>query len=100
MTDLNTSKQSLALVREEIDKIDQALIDLLRQRSECVEKIAKIKCEGKLSIYDSERENKILEEKTQNNPTLYQSVDLANIFHAILRAGLNQQLLYRSEHED
>jgi len=99
---MSTKKASsdLQAIRKEIDRIDSSIIDLLRERSECVEKVAVVKCEHKLPIYDSKRENEILDEITQSNPTLYQNVDLANIFHAILRAGLNQQLLYRSEHEE
>ncbi|MCW8879304.1 MAG: chorismate mutase [Kangiellaceae bacterium] len=87
-------------IRSNIDKIDKQLIELLRQRSLCVQEIAEIKCQNQLPIYDGNREKRILEEKTSNNPTKYQAVDLANIFHAIMRAGLNQQLLYRSEHEE
>lgn len=92
--------QQLAEIRTQIDGIDKSLIDLLGQRSNCVDVIAKIKCENKISIYDSGRENSILDKITSNNSTKYQAVDMANIFHSILRAGLNQQLLYRSEHED
>ena len=101
MSDLDCSdNKDLSSVRESIDKIDKQLIDLLRQRSECVEQIAIYKCEHKLSIYDATRENKILDKITKENPSCYQAVDMANIFHAIMRAGLNQQLLYRSEHEE
>ncbi|TQV77154.1 chorismate mutase [Aliikangiella marina] len=96
----NNTHSDLDELRKAIDRIDEKLINLLTQRSNCVEKIAEIKCHSKVSIYDSERENKILQAVTENNPTKYQSVDMANIFHAILRAGLNQQLLYRSEHID
>lgn len=96
----NITKEDLSSVRQTIDQIDEQLINLLKQRSECVEKIAEYKCINKLSIYDAARENRILEKVTKNNPTRYQSVDMANIFNAILRAGLNQQLLYRSEHEE
>ena len=92
--------QDLSMVRQEIDLIDKQLIELLRQRSECVEQIAKYKCQHKLSIYDATRENRILDKITKENPSQYQSVDMANIFHAIMRAGLNQQLLYRAEHEE
>jgi chorismate mutase / prephenate dehydratase len=96
----NLDPQDLSEVRQTIDSIDKQLIELLRQRSECVEKIAIFKCEHKLSIYDAVRENKILDKITKENPSQYQAVDMANIFHAIMRAGLNQQLLYRSEHEE
>ncbi len=99
---MKTEQSAILLkeIRQDIDRIDNQLIELLKQRSECVERVAKIKCENQLPIYDSKRENEILDEITHNNPTKYQNVDLANIFHTILRAGLNQQLLYRSEHED
>jgi|GEM_PF-3182197 len=101
MSEVDSShQQHLSDVRQKIDDIDSQIIDLLAQRSECVEQIAAIKCREKLSIYDSGRENLIIEKVTQDNPTRYQAVDMASIFHAILRAGLNQQLLYRSEHEE
>ena len=87
-------------VRQTIDDIDAQIIQLLSERSNCVKQIAIYKCENKLSIYDAERENKILDKITRENPSQYQAVDMANIFHAIMRAGLNQQLLYRSEHEE
>jgi len=91
--------QTLIEARNSIDLIDRKLIELLKQRSLCVEQIAAYKCEHKISIYDATRENKILDKITLENPSQYQSVDMANIFHAIMRAGLNQQLLYRAEHE-
>lgn len=101
MSDLkNLDSHDLLKLRESIDSIDKQLIELLKQRSECVEQIAIYKCKHKISIYDAARENKILDKITKENPSLYQAVDMANIFHSILRAGLNQQLLYRSEHED
>ncbi len=92
--------KDLSEIRQNIDAIDAKLIELLTQRSQCVEKIADIKCKHKVSIYDSNRENRIIEKVTTDNPSSYQAVDMANIFHSILRAGLNQQLLYRSEHEE
>ncbi|TQV84414.1 chorismate mutase [Aliikangiella coralliicola] len=100
MSQVESSNDSeLFDVRREIDQIDEKIIQLLTLRSKCVEQIAEIKCRQNLSIYDSSRENNIIEKFTRDNPTHYQSVDMANIFHAILRAGLNQQLLYRAEHE-
>ena len=87
-------------IRQRIDKVDSQLIKFLTKRSELVEVVASIKCHQNLPIYDNARENKIIEKVTVNNPTRYQAVDMASIFHAILRAGLNQQLLFRSEHKE
>ncbi|MDH5432904.1 MAG: chorismate mutase [Gammaproteobacteria bacterium] len=92
--------EQLANIRLSIDKIDESIVELLKQRSECVKQIAIIKCSSGQAIYDQSREATILDNIVKNNPTNYQSVDLANIFHAILRAGLNQQLLFRSELKD
>lgn len=100
MPNSQSAQIQLVQLREMIDQVDKQLLDLLTHRSDCVEKIAAIKCQHKLPIYDGVRENRIIEKMTQDNPTRYQSVDLANIFHSILRAGLNQQLLYRAEHEE
>jgi chorismate mutase len=87
----------LESLRWEIDTIDDQIIDLLKQRAESVESIARVKCRHQLAIYDGEREKRILEKVLSNNQTKYQAVDMASIFHAILRASLNQQLLYRSD---
>ncbi len=93
-------KSDLSQSRCRIDEIDQQIITLLTQRSACVNEIAGIKYQHKMPIYDSERETKIIEKISAYNPTGYHDVDMATIFHAILRAGLNQQLLYRSAHEE
>ena len=89
----------LAALREQIDTIDKQILELLTQRSACVQQIAQEKCEHKRPIYDAQREAGIIRRIVGNNPTQYQDVDLENIHHMILRAGLNQQLLYRSEQE-
>jgi chorismate mutase len=99
MNQKTLSDSDLETARQEIDAIDSQITELLKLRSEWVQQIAIYKCQNKISIYDASRENKILDKITQQNPSLYQAVDMANIFHAIMRAGLNQQLLYRSEHE-
>jgi len=86
-------------LRAEIDKVDDQLLRLLAARSRLVQKVAEAKCKQNLAIYDGNREAEIINRLVSNNPTFYQDVDLENIFHTILRAGLNQQLLYRSEQE-
>ena len=91
--------KDLTELRCEIDKLDHEILNLLAQRSETVQKIGSLKLSHKISAYDNDREIEIIEKVAQNNPTEYQAIDLANIFHAILRASLNLQLLNQSEYK-
>ncbi len=91
---MNASIEPLRLT---IDEIDQHLVELLARRSVCVKQISEIKKQNKLAIYDEKRERGIIDRFKHYNPTLYHQVDLINIFQAILRAGLHQQLIERTE---
>lgn len=90
-------KSNLQHTRQSIDIIDNKIIELLAERSTCVAVIAEIKNQQNLPAYDAEREKYIIDSICKNNPTHYQSTDMTKIFRAILRAGLNQQLLQHAD---
>jgi len=101
MSDMNDChRQYLQQARQSIDLIDKKLLQLLTERSVCIDNIAEIKRQKKLTIYDGQRENFIIDKVVQENPTHYHAIDIANIFHAIFRAGLHQQLIYRAQFEE
>ena len=52
---------SLKPIRDEIDKIDEQLIELFKQRMECSKKVAEYKLENGLPIFNAEREKDILD---------------------------------------
>ncbi len=53
--------QTLQKIRQEIDKIDKKIADLLKSRAEKSQKIALIKKNHRLKVTDKDREKKILE---------------------------------------
>lgn len=97
---INNIEEQFLYYRQSVDIIDENIIKLLAERSKCVAAIAEIKYQKNLSVFDAEREKHIIDQVFKDNPTLYQATDVAKIFRSILRAGVNQQLLYRADVED
>ena len=93
------SNLSLSELRIRIDQIDDQLIRFLTERSQCVTEIAKLKYRKNIPIHDAGREKVIIDKIITKNSSGYHDVDIATIFQAILRASLNQQLLFRSTKE-
>lgn len=58
------------LLRNEINKIDAKLLELLKQRIEISKKIGKIKKENSIPIFDPEREREIIDTYTENEEIL------------------------------
>ncbi len=52
--------KELDLLREEIDKVDEKLIELFEKRMALVERIAMVKKENNLGIFDSVREKEVM----------------------------------------
>ncbi len=93
-------EQVLELERNRIDLIDRKMAQLLKERSECISILSTVKHRNRLPVFDADREKTIIERVIKENITNYHETDMANIFTAILRAGLNQQLLLRAESKD
>lgn len=53
-------------IRKEIDSIDAQLLPLVKARMDCAKKVAEIKMEQGLPIFNAERERQILERVAQN----------------------------------
>jgi chorismate mutase len=53
--------KEILLLRQKIDKIDDGLLSLLKDRIELMEKIGKIKKQNSLSIRDKKREKQKIE---------------------------------------
>jgi len=87
---------TLSSLRQKIDGLDTQILQLLAQRSECVNDISKTKYHFHMDIIDEGRESMIIRRVSTNNPSRYHSKDLERIFRAILQAGVNLQLLKRS----
>ena len=70
--------------RNEIDLIDRKLLDLLNQRLRIAMKIGRIKKETGEKIYDSKRENEVLERLRTRNKGPLKEKDLKKIFETIM----------------
>lgn len=60
----------IKLLRNEINKIDTQLLELLKQRIVISKKMGTIKKEKNIAIFDMEREKEIIDNYTQNEDSL------------------------------
>ena len=70
--------------RRKIDEIDKKLLELLNERSKCAIEIGKIKRTRNLSLYDPERERKILERIKEANSGPLDGDALERLFERII----------------
>lgn len=61
------AQQALANSRERIDELDRQILKLLNERTAVVERIAQIKAEARLPIYEPRREEEVFRNIAQNN---------------------------------
>jgi chorismate mutase/prephenate dehydratase len=81
----NTPENALALVRRNIDEIDDALLRLLCQRAQCAQTIGALK-NG--AIYRPEREAQVLRRILEGNPGPLPHETVRRIFREIMSACL------------
>ena len=84
-------KESIEILRQKIQDIDQELVRLIRQRIQTVLEIGQIKKNNLLPVRDPDREKQVLEyvRNTPHNPVRTESLE--NIFKVIIRASLEAQ---------
>jgi len=90
----NDFKEKLNKYREEIDKIDKNIVDLLNKRAVVVMEIKKLKEERNIPLYDARREDELLENIIKYNKGPLYSDNISQIFECILR---NVQVLKKDE---
>lgn len=76
----------LTALRNEIDRIDEQIVDLLCQRGELALEIGRRKGETGLAIADKTRERDVLGKVCRNNNGPLSDQDMALIFSAIIKA--------------
>lgn len=54
-------RQDLEIIRENIDKVDKQLVELLEKRIELVKEVGLYKSQRGLPVYDGNREEKVIE---------------------------------------
>ncbi|MFH1856718.1 MAG: prephenate dehydratase [Candidatus Omnitrophota bacterium] len=82
-------KKKLADLREQINKIDGKMIDLLNERANVAISIGKIKKEKNKQIYAPEREKEVYRSITTVNKGPLQNFSLKAIYREIMSATLN-----------
>ncbi len=86
------SDDQLAVIRSDIDAIDQQLLALINARADCARRVAEIKLaasqEGEALFYRPEREAQILRAIQENNPGPLPADQAARIFREIMSSCL------------
>ncbi len=83
--------QSIQNLREELDKINGQLLDLLNRRAEIVQQIGKIKKENNLPIYDPEREQAMYAKIVAKNMGPFSDETIEHLFKEIAKASTKLQ---------
>jgi len=84
--------QDLTPVRDGIDKIDNTIVELLKERLSLAKTIGKLKNESKRAKWDPLRERQIYERLTKLNDGVFPKDALHSIFHEIITTcRLSQQ---------
>ncbi len=87
-------EEKLKNYRNEIDKIDENLVNLLNKRAEVVSKIKKLKEKYNMPLYDAKREEDLINNIVKYNKGPLYNDNIIQIFESILR---NVQILEKDE---
>lgn len=90
----------LSKQREEINKIDRQLVELLERRMEVVTEVAEIKKKHHLAIFDSQREQAILQKLSKQITDSEKVSYILDSFQAIMDDSKNYQtyLIQKEDH--
>jgi chorismate mutase/prephenate dehydratase len=80
------SDHKLLPLRQKIDAIDAAILDLLNQRARVAEEVGHVKAETNAPVFRPEREAQVLRKVAQNNPGPLHSDNIQLIFREIMSA--------------
>lgn len=89
-------------IRQDIDRIDTQLVELLKERMECAAKVAKYKSENGMRIYDPNRERALLNRVSELAGEDYEAS--ARVMFSLLmelsRSHQSRLILPKSKYED
>ncbi|MFX1239713.1 MAG: chorismate mutase [Promethearchaeota archaeon] len=77
--------EEIEILRKDIDKIDDKIVDLLNMRAELVVEIGKIKKQMKIEVLQPQREKEILK-RVKEKSILLKSTSIEAIWKEILNA--------------
>ena len=78
-------KEKLKGYREEINKIDRGIVDLLNKRAEIVLLIKRMKEKNDMPLYDAKREEDLMDNIVSYNKGPLYNDNIVQIFESILR---------------
>lgn len=78
--------------RKQIDRIDDAIVELLNSRAAIAKEIAMLKMSGGLPIADTEREGEVLRRLAQRNTGEIDDAALISVYRKILEESRRIQL--------
>jgi chorismate mutase len=70
--------------RRRIDEIDEKLVELLNERSNCALEIGRLKQEANMPLYQPERENAVLANAERNNRGPLSDAAIRRLFERII----------------
>ncbi len=70
--------------RRRIDEIDEKLVELLNERSQCALEIGRLKQEANMPLYQPERENAVLANAETNNRGPLSDAAIRRLFERII----------------
>ena len=93
LRDKSTTTENLALLRQQIDRIDDELLDLLAKRMRISEEIGRFKKEHSMPVIQADRYNNLMEQRVKIGESLGMSEDFIRaILAAIHEESVNKQL--------
>jgi chorismate mutase/prephenate dehydratase len=87
-------EEKIKKYRDDINRIDMQIVDLLNDRAKIVLEIKRLKKKHNIPLYDAKREEELLDNIVKYNKGPLYNDNIVQIFESILR---NVQILERGE---
>ncbi len=84
---MQDAPRELPAIREDIDRIDANLIELLNRRAALAQEVGRLKGRDQRPFFTPERERQIFDKLAQTNPGPLQNEQLASIYREIISAA-------------
>ena len=89
---MSDEQARLGQLRNDIDRLDQEIMDLISKRAECAQEVARVKMEANpdedVFFYRPEREAQVLRRIKESNPGPLSGEEMARLFREIMSACL------------
>lgn len=86
------SQNELEQLRQNLDRINMELLDLINERAETAQQIGKVKNKQSINRFDPVRERSMLDELSEKNNGPFENSTIEHIFKEIFKASLELQV--------